>query len=644
MPSWIFKKQQPGDTTREPISGEFFATEAIRDSAEALIREGIQNSLDARSANQVVEIRIRLASGALALEPEQISPFVASLWPHLEARGNGLNDPPVRPDSCSFLVFEDFGTRGLEGDPHQWHPIDNAKNSFFAFFRAEGRSEKDSSSLGKWGVGKFVFPRASRASTFFGLTIPETTGRPLLMGRCILKSHNASGARCVPDGYFGETQRIDGSELAVPVDEPKIIERFRHTFGLRRAAEPGLSLVVPWYDQSITPTELIEATIADWFFSILAGDLVVVVEDGNGTTRLDADSLAKVVVGLSGSTRERLAPLIELAQFARSEQGRMPVLIGAPDTVNSPKWHDAMMGDELAAELAQRLEREEPLAVRIPLRVKPRKAPDQDSWFDVFLRRDMSAGETRPVFARNGIIISDAKGRVLRGFRAIVSITDRPLADLLGDAENPSHTEWRPDSANFKERYRYGPGYLSFVKGSVAELVRLLQAAEADEAPDLLVDLFSLPSDPEPERPARPRPQGGSQPGPTSNPPAPPPPPKPARYRIQRLQGGFGITRGSADAPPPSELLVSVAYDVRRGDPFSKYDPADFVLLKGGIQLAEKPRGLAVIEQAGNRLRLAVTDPDFRLSMTGFDENRDLIVRVTAKDGDSVDKATELDA
>ncbi len=44
MAKWFFKKQRPGDTTREPIQGEFFSTEAISNTAEALVREGIQNS------------------------------------------------------------------------------------------------------------------------------------------------------------------------------------------------------------------------------------------------------------------------------------------------------------------------------------------------------------------------------------------------------------------------------------------------------------------------------------------------------------------------------------------------------------------------------------------------------------------------
>lgn len=39
---WHFNQPKPGDKNREPVLGKFFATEAISNAAEALIREGQQ--------------------------------------------------------------------------------------------------------------------------------------------------------------------------------------------------------------------------------------------------------------------------------------------------------------------------------------------------------------------------------------------------------------------------------------------------------------------------------------------------------------------------------------------------------------------------------------------------------------------------
>lgn len=35
---WPFNQPKPGDKNREPVLGEFFATEAITNPAEALVR------------------------------------------------------------------------------------------------------------------------------------------------------------------------------------------------------------------------------------------------------------------------------------------------------------------------------------------------------------------------------------------------------------------------------------------------------------------------------------------------------------------------------------------------------------------------------------------------------------------------------
>lgn len=39
---------QPGETNIDPTEAEFFSTEALGSPADALVREAIQNSLDAR--------------------------------------------------------------------------------------------------------------------------------------------------------------------------------------------------------------------------------------------------------------------------------------------------------------------------------------------------------------------------------------------------------------------------------------------------------------------------------------------------------------------------------------------------------------------------------------------------------------------
>jgi hypothetical protein len=46
-------------------------------------------------------------------------------------------------------------------------------------------------------------------------------------------------------------------------------------------------------------------------------------------------------------------------------------------------------------------------------------------------------------------------------------------------------------------------------------------------------------------------------------------------------------------------------------------------------------KGITVLSRSGNGIRAEVTETDFLLSVTGFDENRDLLVKVTVPQEES---------
>ena len=73
---WSFTKYRPEETMRDPIQGEFFATEAIRNPAQALVREGVQSSLDAALPENPVRFRVRLVSADGALPSSKASAYV----------------------------------------------------------------------------------------------------------------------------------------------------------------------------------------------------------------------------------------------------------------------------------------------------------------------------------------------------------------------------------------------------------------------------------------------------------------------------------------------------------------------------------------------------------------------------------------
>ncbi len=289
-PAWYFSPFRRGDQRNDPISHALFSQDEVADLAGSVVREAIQNSLDAHPRNSTAPVEVIFTlRRRLAPSAETFAPFLAGLREHLEAIDTGLDSVPASHGSIPLLTIEDFGTSGLEGDPEQWDPLDGERNGFFLFFHATGTSGKTGESRGRWGVGKFVFPLASRANTWFGLTISSRRPHPTLMGRCLLKTHRAGGVTCHPDGRWG----VESDGFVRPVLSPDpLIGSFSRSAALTRGVRPGLSVTIPWVREELTAGAISDAVVREYFVPLLRRELVVTIDNDGDKVRLDALSVA----------------------------------------------------------------------------------------------------------------------------------------------------------------------------------------------------------------------------------------------------------------------------------------------------------------------------------------------------------------
>lgn len=630
--SWHFYQQTPQTPIRNPISGEFFSTEAVGNVTEALVREGIQNTLDARkSPDHAVKARIYISEAGGALPAARVKHWFESLWPHISAANNGLRNQPDLSQPCPFLVFEDFETTGLNGDPAEHRVIEGVKNHFLNFFRAEGHSDKGDEERGSWGVGKTVFPRTSRISTFLGLTVRAEDNKKLLLGRSVLKYHKVGTNSYTSDGYFGLPRE---GQCTLPTDDAAVVADFRRDFHLERNAESGLSIVVPWYeldgDEPINAQRVIEAVLRGFFYPILMGHLSVEIASPALQLSLTAASILPTVEHIGGQLASEMVPLIKFAEWAQTRTPAEFHLLNAPPPTNAPAWSADLVPAAVIKQVQQSLAQRQPIALKVPMFVRPRTNGPKSTFFNLFIEHSDEDRE-KPVFIREELIISDVKAPRAPQVRSLVIVEDRPIAALLRDAETPAHTQWNQGTSNFKDKYLNGPGAIKFVSHSVSELLRIINQAEQEPDPTITIDFFSVPAPPEeegdPARRRKPRERDGGGPPP----PPPPPPPKPRSFRIEKIAGGFGIRPGTPGAPLPQLLDIRVAYDVRRGNPLRKYHTADFDLGSAPIRQANA-KGLVVQSAAENQMLVAVQNPDFYIDVTGFDEERDLYVKAVVKD------------
>ncbi len=565
-----------------------------------------------------------------ALPAAEAGAYFPNFWPHAEAcvgdeelrELQGLRSRP-----CQFVVVEDFGTTGLIGDENSYEePGRNERNDFFYFFRAEGKSGKSEANRGRWGVGKYVFPKASKVSSFLAMTVRENgpgEAGPLVMGQAVMRNHKWAEKNWEPDGWWA-TLGGSGHDVPVPARDIDFVSEFRSTWHLERVNQPGLSVVIPYVRERLTLEDLRRSVVRDYFVAIIEGKLTVDIEAyGGRTCHIDRNTLDTVIDELPEGDRDRVRKDAGIVRWAL-EMSDSAIVVETP--TGPPVWSPELIDDSSRRKAVAALDSDRGVIIRIMVAISERGSVFKESFFDVLLMPDLSS-RSRPLYVREGIIVSEVRSSPLQGVRAIVLASSGVLADLLGDAEGPAHTNWSEKTDRFRGKYRYGPRWLAFVKQSPWQILRIIRRADEEEDRTLAEQFFSVTSeegDPYDDKPAARR--LGSTRRPQLNSVGT----SPQKIRtIRRQHGGFTI-RLTPDGADLTRIDVQAAYDRERGNPFTKWSPEDFEFRDLDVEVT----GGKIIEQDGNRLAAAVEDPEeFSLRVGGFDVNRDLRVSSRGKVG-----------
>jgi len=641
-PIWSFRKLQPGPR-RDPFEDEFFtgndeAGEAY-DRTDFLVREAIQNALDAKRLDNLDPVRVRLAvRTGTGLPSHDAEPFMTGLAVHLASLKNDTLKPGQPVPRMDYIVYEDFGTKGLCGDPMRSsdpEPDDNEPQDFYWFWWNVGRSGKGGTDRGRWGLGKTVFPSASRINAHFGLTV-RSKGEPaaLLMGQAITRIHKLPGGHeYQPEGYFcfpGDEGKLDR-----PIDDLDWLARFQKSFGLKRGDEPGLSIVVPYCYDSIDAVDITRSVILHWFLPILRGDLIVEVSAPDGTeTLLTANTIRYVAEGLTWkgnrSEKKHQPPPFDLGEWAISKRSvGIDVELKLAGISKIPEWGEELFQPGQLDLLRKRFADRERISVRVPMTVELKSGQKPETYFDVFIEQDENLTRGEDLFVRAGMTISRISTLgASRGVRGLVVVDDKELSSLLGDAEGPAHEDWKSTERRPDRRYVKWARRITFVKQSLAKIVQILTPPPAGLNEDLLGDIFNVTDT---KRRGTKRKGKVKKPsGDTGNPEPKKITAKPRWWRVTQSTGGFRIKKsGDIDVPAlPRRLRVLAAYDLPDGNPLHTWSKFDFVFhQQAGSAIKYAGRGVKVVAARENQFTLLVERADFALEVTGFDTVRDLYVR-----------------
>ena len=663
-PRWRFARMTPAEINQNPVQGEFFT--AASDLPERFVREAIQNSLDAKAGD--APVRVRFAFSEASLPAAETVRYLDGIAPHLteaaevpdavsEGQPMAMDEWVAARDArelldsdMPYLAVEDFGTTGLTGNIRANAALEEG-NDFWGFFRSVGISPKGDDKGGSWGLGKWVFPDASKLNIFIGLTRREGDLDTLLMGQAVLKTHSLEedGEPVKYPAYGSFAKRDEAADhewLPLPEEDGEFVDQAQADFTLQRGDNTGLSVIIPHPKPELTADALARAVLTQYFLPIVRGDLIVEVSDPGGTHLIDSstidEALAEVAPGgvdederRDDETAESLRKAVDLARWALEQSPSS--FIDLPASVR----RKTQVNPDLLDQLRERYARGERLAFALTNRVRRAGGAEEECTFHVFVERAEELPKGHDYFIRGHLRIPKMDYITRFKARALVLVDGKSeLGHLLRDAEGPAHAEWKLGGERLVQRWAGvgRGGRVDEVRQAAPRLLRELIEVPKEQLKTLLADVFprNLPME------AAPAPTGDDAGGDggtdgTVDPPPPPPPRSRDPIVINNFEDGFSVHANSAlDVPAAlagSTYRLEFAYDVARGSqstPFTRFKQGvkdgcpDFSLRSGELIVAYdgcSPRNLSE-----NEIEVAIDADQFHLHVTGFD-GRDVVAR-----------------
>jgi hypothetical protein len=624
------------------LSENNFAKER-RDWLAILLREVLQNALDARvTTSEAVVVSIQLRSLDRAAQT-----YMSGLITHEHLSRYKESVPHVHEDHFggvkTCLVIEDFGTCGLTGrtdDPE----VDGKGQNWNAFWFREGEGGKENTAgNGGAGQGKITYFSTSAIRTIFAHTVRRDDGRSAIFGASsFLRDYDHGGRKWKRDSYWGIWRGRDADRIVLPVEEESAVDKFRQQLGLRRSsADSGLSLVIPSPKQFAEPDAL-QITIAEFFVPIFRGDLVVDI----GGVVLDRTSVQGLAERLLTDTRARELNTCTTAGYRgflvealrRSAAGEV---CRAAVASSASAIGENLFEPEQLQLMRNAFDAEDLVSVRFTVPVKPRSTAIEQCEFDVHLMAPLDLERPEQSVIRRDLLIGEEPiggGSLRQRARGLTLVSDQALSRLLLSAEEATHLRWNTRLPRLAEYYKSGPETVAIVRNAMARMLDVLTGGEQKRDFKLLSKYFSAPGNESHTKGA-----GKRVTAKITNPPVPSPPPAtPKLLALEALVDGCRIRPARhaavARARLPLNVRVEFAYEGLDRDAFAEYDPLDFDLKDKSFTV--KARGCTLTQAELNVMSFTVETADFELTLTGFDKNLRLRMRLTyeeAEDAAAVD-------
>jgi len=659
---WAFKASDSDSSNSKSRLDDFFNDQ---DNVTSLIREAIQNSLDAPlipDDKVIVRFRFKIIPWE-DFEPFTITKDKGNITDHFKAKAWPRLASDVVGKSIRTLLIEDFNTKGLTGSFDK--DEENSTSNLVNFWWQDGFGNKGKKgSNGSAGIGKICFIAASKMSMMWGLSKRVDENIPkILLGNIAgpyhhVKKQSYLGYARYADIYIDpetEKQKVD------PIIEDSEIKKFEDCFDAKRE-DTGLTVIVPAITDDFSSEAILHAVMKDYFWAIINNRLEVQIYDENGDQRtlssetldsqLDQELNKDETIRTLNSLKSRINFAREIKRINESsDQNKFLGLEPSKEYGRRKKLNYSFNKDCVSPEnlelMYKLFDDGQIVCLEFILEFRDeRNNKDTTGLVQLYTQKmDKKLVAPKEFIRRSILLTSEAStisNRLPNNIASFLYINDEDMSDYVVSAEDPAHIKLT--QAKFKKNGFYSPdSALRFIRGLSEGVYKVL--SRADETTDFVEnfdkDIFSidLPDDkinPKQKQKQKDKDKTKEK---TKNPDLP----KPEKTiqiiskEILKDNDGFKVKSTSSmhdfisngDIKLPLIIDIKAAYESIKGKKgsWTHYSKNDFEF-DGDIEILIDPIDSATLISAkSNNLKIEANNANFSVTLKGFDKNRDLLTK-----------------
>lgn len=483
-PALHFAKHVGGQPNIQPSHGDLFNRKNDKQKARSIIREAIQNVIDAKSQSGTPHVIFSKTTTSKKAVDGCIPGFTQTAKKHFKA---AYPDRPFNISQIHWLCIEDYNTTGLTGDIRQVHtPRDSQTPAkLYYFFQTDGNiTDKGKGSLGTRGIGKAIYTSASELKFFLATTTRSEQPRSLAFGRMVLKEH-ALENEAIPRVFRGQFG-VQHGDITIPITQETQVQSLHNLLQFRRTSDTnGLSIAIPFSKPlEIDQTTFTNIICEEYAASILEGKLVVEIKDNDQDLIINQETIL-TLPGLTEKTTNFM-------QFFISSQKLSPIILPPVQTRDDKGYAQSIEDCQAIQHAREVYQSQGSVKLCVPFHKETTKL-DDSSWSITYRKL---AGNHDPInkFIRSGLDITNEPEKKVHNHDVLVQPIAGPLTDVLASAEDPAHTKFNNNNEKFEE-HKDLLWLLTYARRLPLFLGQLITPDEETTDHDAFTGWFDIPTD-----------------------------------------------------------------------------------------------------------------------------------------------------